>query len=124
VDGTPKSTPVIEWAARFASDWGATLRLVHVISSVNQKAAQPESSAVSRRKEASEAIDKLQRTVGVRAPLSISVGEVETEVREAVRRQEADSLVIGRGLLDQTRGRLGRLSRALIQGAPCPVVSV
>jgi nucleotide-binding universal stress UspA family protein len=125
VDGTPKSTPVIEWAARFASDWGATLRLVHVIPSGMQWSGQPysASSAVSR-KEASEAIDRLQRSVGVRSPVSISVGEIQEEVREEAQRQEADSLVIGRGLSDETRGRLGSHSRGIIQRAPCPVVSL
>lgn len=125
VDGTPKSTPVIEWAARFASEWGATLRLVHVISRGTQWSGRPYSgsSAVSR-KEASEAIDRLQRTVGVRSPVSISVGEIQEEVREEAQRQDADALVIGRGLLDRARGRLGSHSRGIIQRAPCPVVSV
>src|SRR5580704_2474105 len=31
VDGTPKSTPVMEWAAQFSKETGAALRLVHAV---------------------------------------------------------------------------------------------
>lgn len=114
VDVTPKSTSVMEWAARFSRDWGARLSLVHVISP----------RTLRRPDEVTEAIDRMQRTVGVRAPVSVCSGEVPEEVRAEAQRRQADSLVIGRGLLDTTRGRLGRDSRGIIQRAPCPVVSI
>ncbi len=34
IDGTPKSAPLMEWAARFAKDSGAALRFVHAVSGV------------------------------------------------------------------------------------------
>ena len=34
IDGTPKSAPLMEWAAEFAKDTGATLRLVHAVSGI------------------------------------------------------------------------------------------
>ena len=125
VDATPKSTPVIEWAARFSRDWGARLGLVHVIPVVDSSGAQPDDKATDAlKKNAAEAIDGLQRTVGIRSPVSVSSGNIAQEVREEVQRQQADMLVIGRGLLDTTRGRLGMHSRRIIQRAACPVVSV
>jgi nucleotide-binding universal stress UspA family protein len=125
VDATPKSTPVIDWAARFARDWGARLGLVHVVPVIHSNGEQPDAEAVGAlKRQAAEAIDGLQRRVGVRAPVSVSSGNIAQEVREEAQRQQADTLVIGRGLLDTTRGRLGRHSRGIIQRAPCPVVSV
>lgn len=122
VDATPKSTPVIEWAARFSRDSGARLGLVHVgrlrTSGLN------DAQRAALRNQVAETIEGLQRMVGVRAPVSIVFGAVAEEVQAESLRQQADVLVIGRGLLDTTRGRLGRDSRGIIQRAPCPVVSV
>jgi nucleotide-binding universal stress UspA family protein len=126
VDGTPKSAPLMEWAARFAKDTGATLRLMHAISGIEgwperQLDAEFEEAL---RKQAHEEIEKVQRSVGVLAPLCVAVGDVAGAVREEARRHRADLIVIGRGILHETLGRLRTHAYGIIRHAPCPVLSV
>ena len=126
VDGTPKSVPLIEWSADFAKASGATLRLVHVIGGVE---GWPERQLnrefeETMRKDSKAVIERLQRGCGVDAPLCVAVGDVAAAVREEARRHTTDLLVIGRGLLHETFGRLRTHSYAIIRQAPCPVISI
>lgn len=126
VDSTPKAAPLIEWAAQFAKDTGATLRIVHAISGIE---GWPERQLdrefeEALRTEARTAIEKVQRGVGVQAPLCVAVGDVAGAVREEARRHAADLIVIGRGLLHETLGRLRTHAHGIIRQSPCPVISV
>jgi nucleotide-binding universal stress UspA family protein len=126
VDGTPKSTPVMEWAAQFSKEAGAALRLVHAVPGTE---AWPERHfdvefENDLRKTARERIESLQRSVGIKAPLCIATGEVAETARDEARRHGADLIVIGRGVLDETLGRLRTHAYGIIRQAPCPVVSV
>lgn len=122
VDATPKSTPVIQWAARFSRDCGARLRLVHVVHV--RKSREDDEPSPAFLNEVTQMVDGLQRMVGIHVPVSVASGKVADEIQKEVLHQHADLLVIGRGLLDAERGRLGRDSRGIIQRAPCPVVSL
>jgi nucleotide-binding universal stress UspA family protein len=126
VDGTPKSTPVMEWAAEFSKATGAALRLVHAVRGME---AWPDRQfdlefESQLRKQAGERIERLQSSVGVPAPLTITTGDVAEAVRAEAQRHKADLVVIGRGMLDQSLGRLRTHSYAIIRQAPCPVLSV
>lgn len=126
VDGTPKSTPVMEWAAQFTRETGASLRLVHAVRGVE---TWPERQAdvefqTELRKEAGERIECLQRAVGMEAPLCLVTGAVSEAVRDEARRHGTDLIVIGRGVLDETFGRLRTHAYGIIREAPCPVISV
>jgi nucleotide-binding universal stress UspA family protein len=109
VDGTTKAAPLMEWSAQFARDTGAALRLVHVAGSAPE--TWPERQ-VNRefdelvRKEARDTVERVERTVRVEAPLCIASGDVAGGIREEARRHAADLIVIGRGLLHETLGRL------------------
>jgi nucleotide-binding universal stress UspA family protein len=126
IDATPKSVPLMEWAARFAKDTGATLRLVHAVSGVE---GWPERQLDGEfeenlRNQAREHIEHLQQSVGITAPLCVAVGDVAGAVREEARRHSADLIVIGRGLLHERLGRLRTHSYGIIRHSPCPVLSV
>jgi len=126
VDTTPKSAPLMEWAAQFAKDTGASMRIVHAISGIE---GWPERQLdrefeEALRNEARAAIEKTARSVGVQAPLCVAVGDVAGAVREEARRHAADLIVIGRGLLHETLGRLRTHAHGIIRQAPCPVISV
>jgi nucleotide-binding universal stress UspA family protein len=126
IDGTPKSAPLIEWSAKYAADLGATLRLVHAVSGIEgwpERQINREFEELMR-KEARVTVERLQRSVGVQAPLCISVGDVASAVREEARRHGADLVVIGRGLLHETLGRLRTHAHGIIRHAPCPVLSI
>jgi len=126
IDGTPRSAPLMQWAAEYAQHTGGTLRLVHAVSGVQ---GWPERQLDREfeeelRAQARDTIEKLQKSVGVAAPLCVAVGEVAGAVRSEAERHNADLIVIGRGLLHETMGRLRTHSYGIIRHAPCPVLSV
>ena len=126
VDGTPKSTPVMEWAAQYAKQTGAALRLVHAVRGVETWPARQSDLEFERelRIEAGERIERLERSVGMDAPVSIVTGEIAESVRDEGRRHAADLIVIGRGVLDETFGRLRTHAYGIIRQAGCPVISI
>jgi nucleotide-binding universal stress UspA family protein len=126
VDATPKSSPLMEWAAEYAKVTGGTLRLVHAVSGIQ---GWPERQLdrefeETLRAQARESIEKLQKAVGLKTPLCVAVGEVAGAVREEAERHNSDLIIIGRGLLHETLGRLRTHSHGIIRQAPCPVLSV
>jgi nucleotide-binding universal stress UspA family protein len=126
VDGTSSCGPVMIWAAQFAKDSGATLRLLHVvprISGLPEAPVDPEIEDTVQR-EARESIERLQKSLGVEVPLCVGSGDVAATVRDEARRHKADLIVIGRGVLHETLGRLRTHAYAIIRHAPCPVLSV
>ncbi len=126
VDGTPKGVPLMEWAARYAKDAGAALRIVHAISGVESwpERQMDREFEESLRADVKEKIEAQMRDAGIKAPLCLAAGEVATAVREEARRHKADLVIIGRGLLHETLGRLRTHSYGIIRHAPCPVLSV
>ncbi len=64
------------------------------------------------------------QTVGVRAPLCVAPGDVSDVVREVATSHKADLVIIGRGMLDETLGRLRTNAYGIIRSSPCPVLSV
>jgi len=126
VDATPKSSPLMEWASEYAKVTGGSLRLVHVVSGIQ---GWPERQLdrefeETLRAQARETIEKLQRAVGMKTPLCVAVGEVAGAVREEAERHNSDLIIVGRGLLDETMGRLRTNVYGIIRHAPCPVLSV
>ncbi len=126
VDGTPKSAPIMEWASDFARQTGAQMRIVSVVPTLE---GWPERQldrelAAEVVKDVRAQIATLQREAGIDAPLCVAMGNISGTVRDEARRHDADLLVIGRGLLHETFGRLRAHSYAIIRQAPCPVVSV
>lgn len=126
VDGTPKSVSLMRWAAQYASRLNATLRLVHVIPFLEGRHAKRMGAASEKelRQESRAQIARLQISAGVAAPLCIIIGSIADGVREEARRHGADLVVIGRGILLETLGRLRTHAYGIIRHSPCPVLSV
>ena len=76
------------------------------------------------RNDAREAIEGLKRSVGVTAPLCVGVGEVADVVRTEAEGHDSELILIGRGILHETMGRLRTHSYGIIRHAPCPVLSI
>ena len=126
VDGTPRSTALMQWAAEFAKNTGATLRLVNAVSGIQ---GWPERQLdrefeETLRAQARETIEKLKKSVDVTAPLCVGVGDVAGAVREEAERHNSDLIIIGRGALHEAMGRLRTHAYGIIRHAPCPVLSV
>jgi nucleotide-binding universal stress UspA family protein len=76
------------------------------------------------RREARQMVEDLQASAGIKAPLCVTVGHVADRVREEARRHGADLVLIGRGALHETLGRLRTHAYGIIRQSPCPVLSV
>jgi nucleotide-binding universal stress UspA family protein len=118
--------PLAKWAAQFAKDNGAALRLVHVIPAVE---AWPERQLdvefqETLRKQAREEIEKTLKAAGLDASLCIVAGGVPASIREEARRHNADLVIIGRGVMHETLGRLRTHTHAILRESPCPVISI
>jgi nucleotide-binding universal stress UspA family protein len=126
VDGTPKSVSLMQWAAGLAHDLGATLRLLHVVTGAERSTHHSfdpghDQDAHDR---ARDAIHELQETAKVNAPLCLVAGTVAQGVHEETMRHGADLVVIGRGVLNGTLGRLRTHAYGIIRQSPSPVLSV
>jgi nucleotide-binding universal stress UspA family protein len=128
VDRTPESTPAMEWAAHFAEHAGATLRLVHVIPGMDGRHGRRTPSGLrfceELQAEALQAIKSLQKREHVNAPTSVLAGDIATEICREAENYAADLLVIGRGMVHETPGRLGKHAYEIMRLAPCPVISI
>jgi nucleotide-binding universal stress UspA family protein len=126
IDGTSKSVPLMKWASQLAKDVGATLRLAHVIPGIEGWPASQMDRDFEEdmRLAARKSIEGLQQAAGVDAPLCVAIGDVAEGVREEARRHGADLVITGRGVLNETLGRLRTHSYGIIRHSPCPVLSV
>jgi len=57
-------------------------------------------------------------------PLRIAIGEIVATITEEARQEGADLIVLGRGAIHETLGRLRTHAHGIIQRSPCPVLSV
>lgn len=54
----------------------------------------------------------------------MAVGDLVATVAENASEEDADLILIGRGLLQSAMGRLRTHTHGIIQRSPCPVLSV
>jgi nucleotide-binding universal stress UspA family protein len=126
LDGTDKSVALARWATDFSREVGASLQLFHVVRPISdwlslesEQALQEELRAESRTR-----IESSLKAAGLDLPLRIAVGEIVAAITEEARQEGADLIVLGRGALHETLGRLRTHAHAIIQRSPCPVLSV
>jgi nucleotide-binding universal stress UspA family protein len=108
VDLKAQSVKALDWAHRFAKEYGAELTLLH--------AGQSDSST--------RALAELQKTVGSQAAVRVREGEPKEVVAALSAELRADLLVIGRGAESGILGRLEANAYSIIRQSHCPVISV
>ena len=126
VDANPSSIQLLRWASELCKTLGADLRVVHSIPGIE---AWPEQDlgpefAGTLRENARKTIQDLVNAAEIDAAISVGTGTVPDVVREEAVKQSADLIVIGRGVLQGTLGRLRTHAYGIIRNAPCPVLSV
>ena len=121
VDLTEKSIPVMQWASEFARHSKATLHLVHAVEGADVVDAKFQSFLYSS---ARNGLEKLRQSARVDAGMCVAAGAVGEVVREAALQHQADLIVIGRGHLCETLGRLRTNAYDVIRRSPCAVISV
>lgn len=127
VDLGPQSGPALEWAFQFASEFGATLTVVHITPLLQGHPGEyfdPDWRGCVTR-QATETIEKLQDSLGANGEVFVDEGaDVSKTVCFAAQRFQADLVVIGRSTRDGLLGRLRTNAYGIIRQSPCPVVSV
>jgi len=126
VDSSPASIELMRSAAAWCKILGATLRLVHAVPAIE---AWPERTMDQEfeetlRENARRTIQDLEKAADIGVPVCVGAGAVPDVVREEALQHKTDLIVIGRGALQGTLGRLRTHSYGIIRNAPCPVLSL
>jgi len=126
VDGSPATPALMKWAMEFGQGIAATVKFLHVVPPVSDWLAMPGERELQEqvRQEARVKLEGFQESAAPGSRLRIAVGPVAATVTEEARQEGADLIVIGRGSLQSTLGRLRTHACAIIQQSPCPVLSV
>jgi nucleotide-binding universal stress UspA family protein len=121
VDITEKSIPLMQWADEFTCHFKSTIRLAHAVPGADGVDPSFQSFLFST---ARNELAKLQKSAGIDVETCVAAGEVGNVIRQAAIQHNADLVVIGRGHLGETLGRLRTNAYAIIRQSPCPVISV
>jgi len=126
VDASPASVELMRWAAGLCKNLGGALRLVHAVPSIE---AWPERQMDQEfeetlRENARRTIQNLAKAADIEVPVCVGAGTVPDVVRQEALQHGSDLVIIGRGALQETLGRLRTHSYGIIRSAPCPVLSV
>jgi nucleotide-binding universal stress UspA family protein len=126
VDGTSKSTALLQWADAFCQAVDARLSVLHVVGSVTDwPSAERERELQEQvRGEARAHLEKMQHAATLTIPVRVAVGDIVNTVVEGAAQEQADLVIIGRGAITEPFG--GRRTHAfgIVQRSPCPVLSV
>jgi nucleotide-binding universal stress UspA family protein len=115
-----QSCSVLHWASRFASEVGAELDILHIVSGPDEHLTlQPDPAP-----EATLQVKALQTSVGCQGRIVVAAGDIPAGICGHAEREKADLLVIGRSVHDGMLGRLRANAYSIIRQSPCPVVSV
>lgn len=126
LDADDKDLPVLQWASQFACEQRAELRLVHAVPGTNAPVIEEN---VPRAYKflfdvAREQLAKMQERAGTKLELCLLGGQAGHVVHAAAVGHDVDLIVIGRGVLQESFGRLRSRAYAIIREAPCPVISI
>jgi nucleotide-binding universal stress UspA family protein len=126
VDGTPASSPLMQWTVDFSAKLAATLRFLHVVDPISDWPSIESEQRLQEqvREEARNNLVSAMKSAGVEAPYRVAVGEIVPAVTEEARQEGTDMVIIGRGSVSEPFGRLRSHAFAIIQRSPCPVLSV
>jgi nucleotide-binding universal stress UspA family protein len=127
IDLGPHSGAVLQWAADFAQDYGATLVVMHAIPgstvTVGGVYFDPEWREQVR-SDARNRISSLLNEMGITAEIEIAPGDPPETVRTIADESGANLLLIGRGGARGVIGRLRANAYGILRESPCPVVAI
>jgi nucleotide-binding universal stress UspA family protein len=126
VDTDPSDGELLQWAAQFAREQGAQLKVVHAVL---EAAPIPSGQKSDTLRDfllavAQERVAKMQAEAGTNFDVWFRFGKVGQVVHQAALDQQANLVLIGRGVIRKTLGRLRSQAYTVIRQAPCPVLSV
>lgn len=117
---------VIRRAAELAAEFGASLHLVHAVPGAEHHPGEAggDEFRLFLLSSARNEIAKLQSQAGTTLDVSVVAAPVGKAVRKVALEYDSDLLVIGRGVMHETFGRLRTESYNIIRESPCPVLSL
>lgn len=126
IDLGEQSCPTLRWATQFASEFGASLSVVHAVPEARDVVSlyADEQTREKLMRTAFEKVQAVKECVGSGAEISIIPEEPALAVCGHAGREKADLVVIGRSLAKGMMGRLKTNAYSIIRQSPCPVVSV
>ncbi len=126
VDSDPRDLAVLKWAAEFGAQQRLEVRLVHAVEGAGSTLTRESDPSMYDFlfNVARERIAGMQAEAGTNFDVCFLGGRVERAVHQAAIGHEADLIIIGRGVLPKTMGRLRSSAYAIIRAAPCPVISI
>lgn len=126
VDADPSDAPLLRWAAQFSQEQKAELQVVHAIPAAEPipPGQEPPSLRGFLLDTAEQRISDLQSNAGTNFEVQLRFGKVEDVVHDAALAQDADLILIGRGVLQRALGGIRSVAYAIIREAPCPVISI
>lgn len=126
LDADLKDVNTLLWAAQFAAEQKAELRLVHAVRGAGATLTQESDPSMYEFlfRIAREQISKMQAEAGTNFELCLLPGSVGRTVRQAATAHSADLIIAGRGVIHKTLGNLRSSAYSIIREAPCPVISV
>lgn len=126
VDRGAEQAPVLHRAVELAKEFDASLRLVHAVPGAERQLADTGGDEFSLflLDTARKDMEKLQAHAGTNLEASVIAGPVGNVVHQVALDHKADLLVIGRGVMHETFGRLRTQSYEIIRQSPCPVLSL
>ncbi len=126
IDLGPESVGALRFAAEFARHFGATLGIAHGIPVTEMLLGRYSEIEPPMYMEdfARAEIEKLQSEAGTSAEVHLESAAIATAVRNAAIERSADLVVIGRGEIGESAGRLKEHTHSIIRESPCPVLSL
>ena len=127
VDLGRENSEMLTWASRLSWEFGASVTLIHVVSSLDNREQTYYLSPEWRSHiigAAKAELAKLQESAGFEGGMCVEIGAVADAVAAAAKNIEADLLIIGRTHRDSLTGRLPNNAYAIIRESPCPVLSI
>ena len=117
---------VLKWAWEFARQQSLELQLIHAVAGADGMWTEERDPSMYEFlfHAARERIAKLQARPGPTSKSASSEGSVGSAVHQAALDFDADLIVIGRGAIQTSFGRLKNSAYAIIRAAPGPVISV
>jgi len=126
VDTKKQDLGVLQLAKCVAKDEGAQLRVVHAYPRISVRPEKYMDQELDQ--DLAEAawyeISHMLKEVALDVPIVVEGGKVAEVVRKAVNRFDADLVIIGRGALHETFGRLRTNVYSIIRDSPRPVLSL
>jgi nucleotide-binding universal stress UspA family protein len=125
VDPGKGQVEAIHQAVDLAKAFGANVRLVHAVPGAMRQPGETggDEFRLFLMGAARDALAKLQGDAGTSLEAIVEAGRVGDVVHAAAVEHKADLVVIGRGVMHETLGRLRTESYGIIRQSPCPVLS-